>query len=241
MLNNKIIKKISNDAVKLDWRAAFGGKSKGNRHLFRVNKIIIYLLKKEGGDYNIAVTGGWIHDVSLAWGSDHNRKNVEKYTKKFLEKYKGLDKKESEEIIKCAAFHENGGKSLSIEAKIVHDADVIDKSGILGIIRHIWKMTNMLENRVLVGKQDLCRLKRHLKEREIQVFTNTGKSLVKILNVQANLFFAQESNAKKVMNIISKKAYGGFTSDQIAKLLLKNDVSGIFAELGSQLDCSYLQ
>ena len=34
------INEIKNIAVYLDWNVAFDGKSRGNRHLFRVNKIV---------------------------------------------------------------------------------------------------------------------------------------------------------------------------------------------------------
>ena len=48
MLDQAVIQRIKRDAIKLDWDVAFGGKARGNRHLFRINKIIKYLLTKEG-------------------------------------------------------------------------------------------------------------------------------------------------------------------------------------------------
>ena len=37
-----LIDKIGKEAVRLDWEEAFGGKSYGNTHLYRVNKIAKY-------------------------------------------------------------------------------------------------------------------------------------------------------------------------------------------------------
>src|SRR3989338_9144040 len=99
MLDQAVIQRIKRDAIKLDWDVAFGGKARGNRHLFRINKIIKYLLTKEGGDEKIAITGGWIHDVSLAWGSDYNQDHIEKHTKKFLKNYKELNSEEIKKIM----------------------------------------------------------------------------------------------------------------------------------------------
>lgn len=240
MLNNKIIKIIKNDAIDLDWDVAFNGKSKGNRHLFRVNKIIKYLLRREGGNINITMVGGWIHDVSLAWGSDYDEKFVEKHTRKFLKKYKEISSVELNKIIECAVLHESEGKSSSIEAKIVHDADIIDKSGSLGVIRHIWKMTNMLENRVLDNKKDLNKLRSHLQKRRLSLYTETAQSIVKKLNKNIDLFFAYEKQSLNTLKEISKLAYKGKTSDSIARKLIKNEKNNFSKLLKQQLSCTYL-
>lgn len=241
MLNNKIIQKIKGDAVRLDWEVAFGGKANGNRHLFRVNKIIKYLLKKEGGDRDITITGGWVHDVSLAWGSDYDEAQVEKRTKKFLKKYKGLHNDEVEEITSCATFHENGGKFLSIEAKIVHDADVIDKSGPLGVIRHVWKMTNMIEGRIIETKADLDNLQKHLNKREVSLYTVSAKRMVNKLNVERSGFFKSEKEALALIKLISLMTIKDKTSDEIAKFIIKNYKNSFSKLLLVQLSCGYLK
>lgn len=232
---------MKKDAIKLDWDVAFQGKANGNRHLFRVNKIIRYLVTKEGGDPFIAQSGGWIHDVSLAWGSDYDQKHVEKYTKKFLKSYKNLQTNEFKKILECATLHENGGKSSNIEARIVHDADILDKSGLLGVIRHIWKMTNLLENKILVNEKDFLKLNRHLSKRRSQLYTKTGIKLAGILNKQSEMFFSKNKYSLKLMNAISTKASLGLTSDRIAKSLLKDKKSILFNKLKSQLSCEYLK
>lgn len=240
MLSNELIQKIKNQAVQLDWKVAFGGKADGNRHLFRVNKIIKYLVKKEGGNNKIAQIGGWVHDVSLAWGSDYDQRHVEKYTLKFLRNFKELNEDEIRMISACAISHEAGGKEISIEAKIVHDADVIDKTGVLGIIRHIWKSTNMLEKRILTTKQDLSKIQKHLKSRKTQIYTKTGADIAEQLNKEAVVFFANKNDALKFMNLISIKALAGWTSDRIAKFLLKSENGKLFNNLKKQLACKYL-
>lgn len=240
-IQKNIIAKISKEALILDWKKAFAGKAYGNRHLFRVAKIVKFLVKNEGGDLFIAQLGGWIHDVSLAWGSDYDPKLVEIRTRRFLKKFHTLNNNELNRIAECATLHEKSGKSSNIEAKIVHDADVIDKSGTLGIIRHIWKMTNMLENRILTKESDLKKLKEHLKSREISIYTKTGKRLVDSLNEQIPSFFAEENLSLNLMQMVSEKASRGFTSDKIARMLIKRSTSKIYKNLKSQLNCSYLK
>lgn len=235
----KLLSEIKKEAVRLDWEQAFGGKSYGNRHLFRVNKIARYLLSKEGGDEFIILAGAWVHDVSLAYGNDYDIRKIEKYTRVFLKKYTNLTKSEQEKIIECAMGHESGG-NLSLEAQMVHDADVVDKSGMLGVIRHIWKMTNMLENRVLISRTDLDELERHLSERQEQLFTKTTKQLVIKLNLQRKKFFSNK-DVVEWMKLISKKAMKGVTSDNIANNLYRNDKSIAFKYLKDQLNCNYLK
>ena len=237
---NKLVRIIAKDAVDLDWKVAFDGKANGNRHLFRVAKIIRFLCKNEGGNLFIAQMGGWVHDVSLAWGSDYDQAHVEKHTRKFLNSYKALKKEEIDQIIECATLHEVSGASSNIEAKIVHDADVLDKGGMLGVIRHIWKMTNMLENRVLSSTSDLKTLQKHLRQRRSSVYTNTSKLLMKNLSEQMDLFFASGTDSMKLMKIISEMAYRGVTSDKIAKFIIRKHPSELSVNLETQLNCSYL-
>jgi len=240
-LQHTLIKNVSKDSIDLDWKIAFGGKAFGNRHLFRVAKIVKFLCKREGGDLFIAQMGGWIHDVSLAWGSDYNEAHVEKYTRVFLNNYKGLNKVEVNQIVECATLHEKSGVSSSLEAKIVHDADVLDKGGMLGVIRHIWKMTNMLENRILFCDKDLKNLHKHLKQRSASVYTNTSELLMKILDKQMYDFFANDTESLELMKVVSEKAFNGITSDKIAKFLIKSHGSKFSENLQSQLKCSYLK
>lgn len=236
-----IIKMISKDAVILDWKVAFNGKAYGNRHLFRFAKIVKFLVKKEGGDLFIAQVGGWIHDVSLAWGSDYDPRLVEKRTRRFLNKYHKLTKGETDRIVECATLHEKSGKSSNIEAKIVHDADVIDKSGPLGIIRHVWKMTNLLEDRVLSNSNDLRKLNRHLKQRVSSLYTKTAIKIVGNLNKGKVIFYSNNEKTVKLMNTISLLARKGKTSDIIAKNIILNKRNNFSKLLQQQISCSYLK
>ena len=236
----QLLKIVGKQAVKLDWEKAFGGKSYGNKHLFRVNKIAKYLQKKEGGDEFIVLTGAWVHDVALAYGSDSSPKVVRKQTKKFLGDFKDLTTEEMAKVTECATSHEVGGKNLSLEAQIVHDADVIDKSGMLGVVRHIWKMTNLLENRIMDKKNDVVILERHLKEREQKLFTKTARSVVKKLNKRRDAFFLDKMFTRKLVLVISKMANKGIISDEISTEILdyKHQSTDLISE---QLSLKYLK
>ena len=239
-VKQNLLKILKKGAIDLDWNQAFGGKSKGNRHLLRVNKIAKYLQKQEGGDLFIILAGAWVHDVSLAFGNDNDPKHISKHTTRFLTTIKGLSPDDINKITVCATSHELGKKKISIEAQIVHDADVIDKSGLLGIIRHVWKMTNMLENRILATKSDLDNLERHLKAREAKIFTSTGKKLTTSLNLQRNLFFKDKDKALSLMRTISRSAKTGTISDKIAISISQIKSGALSKGLNNQLACSYL-
>ena len=237
-----IVRQISVESIDLDWKIAFGGKAYGNKHLFRVAKIVKYLLKNEPGDDFVSQVGGWVHDVSLAWGNDYDSKIVEERTLNFLKKYKKqINPEEMNKIIKCASFHECNSGQLSNEAKIVHDADVIDKCGYLGIIRHIWKMTNMLENKILKSQSDLDKLKKHLANRREKIFTKSASRIVLRLNKQQENFFKNNKDALEKMNLISTLAASGIASDKIAIRICKLSDFSTSKLIKDQLSCSYLK
>ena len=83
-----LLRRIAKEAVRVDWEMAFGGKSYGNRHLFRVNKILKVLLKHEPADKFITLAAGWVHDVTLGWQSDEKEKDVFRVTANFLDQFK---------------------------------------------------------------------------------------------------------------------------------------------------------
>lgn len=235
----KLIGIISKKAVRFDWEKAFGGKSKGNKHLSRVAKIAGYLQKKEGGEKFIILAGAWVHDVSLAYGNDNDPKIIKKQTKKFLKGFKDLTAEEIDKITRCATSHEVGGEGLDLEAKITHDADVIDKSGMLGVIRHAWKMANMIDNRILNKKHDLEVLENHLKTRGLKVFTDTARKIIKRLNKGSDGFFQDKIFAKKTIKEISIKARKGIISDEIAQKIMKTGNPSMQL-LKKQLTCDFL-
>jgi hypothetical protein len=187
------------------------------------------------------LAGSWVHVVSLVQGSDHNPVTVASFTQNFLKRFDGLRIDEIDRIVECAGGHEIGHKGLSLEAKIVHDADVVDKSGMLGVVRHVWKMTNLLENRILNKEEDLNRLRNHLKERQAKLFTNTAKSLAKNLNRSRDLFFKDEEWALRTIRWISEQANLGVISDEIAEMLAKESQHESARVLKDQLSCNYLR
>mgnify|MGYP001403013367 CR=1 FL=1 len=236
----QLLKEIGKAAVDLDWKVAFGGKSFGNHHLERVNKIAKYLQRVEGGDPFIVLAGAWVHDAALAYGKDDEPKVIAKHTKSFLKKFCGLKSEEIERIVGCAAGHEEG-TGLSVEAKIVHDADVIDKSGMLGLIRHTWKMTNLLEERLLQGNEDLEKLVNHINNRRNKIFTKTAKDIVKNLDKSKDIFVRDRRFALETLPIISEMAMEGKTSDLISEWLIRTYNHASIRALKAQLQCDYLK
>lgn len=236
----QLIEELSREAVRLFWEDSFGGMARGSCHLHRVRRIAGFLREKEGGDEFLVMAGAWIHDVSLAHGPDYDPERVAALTRDFLRQFELLRKDEIDRIVECAAGHEFGGGSLSLEARIVHDADVLDKSGLLGVVRHIWKMTNMLENRVLEGGDDLKKLENHLQARQDRIFTDTAKRLAGHLRGPVDRFFRDRAFALQMMSWVSRLAVRGILSDRVAEELASRGDHPALRLLKSQLECSYL-
>jgi uncharacterized protein len=236
-----LLKNIEKEAVRLFWEESFKGKSFGSRHLFRVHEIAMYLQEKEGGDKFVVSAGAWVHDVSLVQGSDHDPVSVASFTQNFLKRFEGLTTDEVDRIVECAGGHETGHQGLSLEAKLVHDADVVDKSGMLGVVRHVWKMTNLLENRILDEEDDLKKLRGHLKERQAKLFTKTAENLAKNLNRSRDLFFKDKKLSLSTITWISEQANRGVISEEIAEMLAKESPHESARVLRDQLSCNYLR
>ncbi len=74
---------------------------------------------------------------------------------------------------------------MTIEAKIVHDADVLDKMGHLGVIRQTWKKANSGVVTETIAEE----LEPHLDRREKRLYTETAKEAGSELNRNLGPFF----------------------------------------------------
>jgi uncharacterized protein len=230
MISQDIVEQIQKYAIKTDWEIAFDGKAKGNRHLFRVVTIARFLAEKEEAQKDICEAGAWIHDISLADGNDDNPTKVRASVEAFLARLP-LDNESRRRIAECAEAHEGAADAVSIEAKIVHDADALDKMGILGIIRHTWKIVNLIQTDAN-ARQVYVILQKHLRARKEKLYTETAKILVHYLNEALSQFFADEGKALRKLEYIMEFARAGITSDEIAKrLLYKEDIPVLIDQL----------
>lgn len=230
MITREIIEQIKKEALYIDWNIAFKGKAQGNLHLFRVAIIAKFLAAKEEAQEEICEAGAWLHDISLAYGNDDDPIKVRASVEKFLAPLQ-LSNESKRRIAECAETHEGAGVAVSIEAKIVHDADALDKMGLLGVIRHTWKVVNLIEPNAN-PKQVFLLLQKHLKARKEKLYTETARKLVRKLNASLYQFFENETNALKTLEEVMKLAKLGITSDEIARrLLLKSDIPELIGQL----------
>ena len=235
MAKNSILKKIRKLAINIDWNLSFSGKSKGNKHLLRIVKIAKFLAQNVGADVFIAEAGALLHDVALPSGNDYNYKKNKIIAQEFLIRFK-LSYLEINAIAECVATHEGTVKPKTLEAKIVHDADVLEKSGILGIIRHTWKMTNSgrIDSEKIL-KKDIKKIIDHIKWRGKQLQTPLAKKLHKCVSININI-----AQLRKIIPIISGLAKNSITTEDIAKIILKELKRNQRIALTRQLNLSYL-
>src|ERR1700730_13451791 len=130
MIDQDIINQIRGHAIHMDWNIAFGGKAKENEHLFRVVTIAKFLAEKEKASRGICEAGAWLHDIGLIAGNDDDPVKVRAIAEEFLSDL-SLNSESKRRIAECVETHEGAGEAVSLEAKIVHDADVLDKMGLL--------------------------------------------------------------------------------------------------------------
>ena len=184
MITARDMKKIKEFSLHLDWDVAFSGRSKGNRHLFRVRDIALMLSRKEGGRKDVIEAASWLHNVGLIYGDKGHDVRGRRVAQKFLSKLK-LQHDEINQILHCIEAHEGNVKAASKEAMVVHDADVLDKMGPLGIIRQTWKLANSG-----FPTERICKMLRpYLLRRKGNLYTETAKTIAAKLDADIKPFF----------------------------------------------------
>jgi HD superfamily phosphodiesterase len=229
------IKKIRALALKIDHDMAFGGKSKGNRHLERVVKIASFLGHKMQADPFITKAGALLHDTALPSGNDYNYKKNKEIVTGLLGSFE-LSRDELERVAECVASHEGTAKIRTLESKIVHDADVLEKTGILGIIRHTWKMTNSGKiNPLKISKRDIQNVIDHIEWRRKKLQTPLAKKIARYTTTPIKM-----SKLSTIIPAISVLAQKGVITEKIARIIDK-DLNKIQSEkLKEQLSLAYL-
>jgi hypothetical protein len=236
MISRKTLKQIKALGIRIDHEQAFGGKSKGNKHLYRVVKIATYLAKKNNADVQITEAATWIHDTALPSGDDSSYEKNKKIAKKLLIGFE-LSKTDIDHIASAVASHEGTYPPQSLEAKIVHDADVLEKCGILGIIRHTWKLTNLNRlNTQHISAGDIQGIVKHIAWRKKLLHTTVAKKIHKNIDVKIPM-----STLKSIVPIISDLASKSIITEKIAKRIIPYLSKAEQAVLESQLKVSYLK
>lgn len=236
MLNKKTLNKIKNIALRIDHDLAFDGKSKGNKHLYRIVRVAKFLAKKNGANIPIVEAGALLHDTALPSGNDYNYSKNKQIVKKLLKNLR-IEDGDLNKISECVASHEGTVKPKNLEAKIVHDSDVLEKTGILGLIRHAWKMTNSARiDPKKIKESDVKQISDHIEWRRKKLETETAKKIAKYLNVKVN---------KKTLKIIVRKssemASRGIITEKIAAVIQKNLNQRQSTKLKEQLNLKYLK
>jgi len=221
MIKKNQLEIIKKAALFLDWEIAFGGKSKGNRHLFRVADIAKKLAQIEGANISVCQAGAWIHDIGLIYGNNNHAINGKKIAQPFLKSLQ-ISKETINKILHCIEAHEGEVKFKNIEAKIVHDADVLDKLGLLGLIRHSWKLININKGDKKNIDNFIKEIRVHLKWRRSRLQTKNAKKISKKFLSVSNSFFKNKKIFRRTVNKIVKLSLNNKITDEIAKELIEN-------------------
>ncbi len=234
MNKKNTLKKIKALALNIDHNIAFKGKSKGNKHLMRVVRVAEFLAQKTGADQFITTAGAFLHDTALPSGNDYNYLQNKKIVKRLLKTFH-LNQNELDSIAECVASHEGTVKPKTLEAKIVHDADVLEKAGLLGIIRHTWKLTNSGKiNHNMVKDEDVKKVLDHIVWRSKRLQTPMAKKIQKYVTVSID-----RRRAKVIVSLTAGMAFKGIITEKIAVAIRKHLTKQQNKKLKEQLSLSY--
>jgi hypothetical protein len=208
---------IKEYAIHMDWDVAFDGKSKGNHHLHRVNKIVTHLAKNEKARMDICIAGGWLHDLGLVKGNKHHCFTGAKLAEEYLTDL-GLDSKDIGHVAHCIEAHDGEINAKTLEAMVVHDADTIDKMGIFGFIRHVWKIS-LIED--LSADQLIDFVAKHLDERKLRLYLPVSREIAKDLHDTLVNFLEDKKATGMVVATVMDFASQGLPSERVAETVLE--------------------
>ncbi|MEM2944934.1 MAG: HD domain-containing protein [Thermoproteota archaeon] len=108
-------------------------------HAERVCKMCMRICEKEGGDPKVLVAAALLHDVGMRYeleqGVDHSEKSVE-IAGEILSRI-GFPKDKISMVLEAISVHRfrKRVRAVSIESKILQDADRLDGMGAIGVAR----------------------------------------------------------------------------------------------------------
>ena len=160
-------------------------------HMKRTVKIAEYIAKKEMANVQIVRLGAMVHQF-------HDDIDV---LKKFLNKIK-LDRDIMKRLIECAEFRPFKGRSkknVSLEAKVVFDADALQVLGPNGIIREIAYNIKVRDKSLKQSIQEARRIEKKFYE---SLQTETAKKIIeKPYNLMLNFWKIYDEWNKKFWSV----------------------------------------
>lgn len=227
------LNKIESYAVHYDWNLAFLGKSLGNRHLARVVRLVGTLwnelhesdnVENDPGlreELDIAVAGGLLHDIGLVEGNINHCFTGKTIARKILEGI-GISDSISGRILHCIEAHDGEVTADTTEARLVHDADTIDKLGPAGALRHIWKLSLLGEKKYDAG-DFMELLPDHLEFRKNRLYLSPSKELAGKLNDHLVKLLEDQKKFAEIVKFTTRSAMTGITVDEM--------LPGLFEEI----------
>ena len=218
MIPAEKLERIREYALHMDWNVAFGGRSKGNRHLERTVKIALALSKRKDVREDIVAAGAWLHDIGLHLGNEGHCFSGARFIQPFLGEL-GLNEEDIERVTHCIEAHDGEVPARTLEAKVVHDADTLDKTGPLGFVRHAWKIANITDH-------DPSRLadevEKHLPTRLENMCLPEAKERAVALERELRSVLADRELLARLTSLVAKGSRNGVPTEEIVAELIRS-------------------
>lgn len=218
MIPAEKLERIREYALHMDWNVAFGGKSKGNRHLERTVRIALSLSKRKDVREDIVAAGAWLHDVGLHLGNEGHCFSGARFIQPFLDEL-GLRQDDIERVTHCIEAHDGEVPAKTLEAKVVHDADTLDKMGPLGFVRHAWKIANIT---TYTPAQIMWVTERHLPTRLEKIYLPEAKERGVALERELKNLLADRDLLARLTSLVAEGSRNGVPTEEIVAELVRS-------------------
>lgn len=220
MIPAEKLERIRDHAVHMDWNVAFGGKSKGNKHLERVVRTALSLCRDLDAREDIVIAGAWLHDIGLHLGNKGHCFSGASSILPFLKKLQ-LEVEDISAVTHCIEAHDGEVEARTIEAKVVHDADTLDKMGPLGFIRHTWKIANIT---TYTPAQLMWVTERHLPERLEKVYLPSAKARAHELDTVLTDIINDRDLLTRLTSMVAERSRFGVPTEKIVVELVESRI-----------------
>jgi HD superfamily phosphodiesterase len=234
MIPAEKLERIREYALHMDWNVAFGGKSKGNKHLERTVKIALSLSERKDVREDIVAAGAWLHDVGLHLGNEGHCFSGARFIQPILDEL-GLSQDDIERVTHCIEAHDGEVSARTLEAKVVHDADTLDKMGPLGFFRHAWKIANIT---TYTPAQIMWVTERHLPTRLEKIYLPEAKERAIALERELRNVLADRDLLVRLTSLVAEGSRNGVPTEEIVAGLVRSGFlpKGTLDALREQLD-----
>jgi uncharacterized protein len=166
-------------------------------HIYRDIVNAIWIGEAEGADMNIVIPAIILHDVGFLYDKDPSKHHI-LGAEKCIEWLEEWSKEDQERIAGCIRYHKRKSREFryepkTLEEKVVCDADLLEKYGMIGVLQGLRTFVEFGETARPEFKSlfNIAKMFSELKGMRFDLYTKAGKKLARKRGYYLQEFFSK--------------------------------------------------